>query len=98
MPAWSAATPIIPPSASISFTICPLASPPIAGLQDILPTDFGSKVIMVAFSPIREIARAASIPACPPPAMMIGLALSIISQYKILKKYCSQHQYLKHYL
>ena len=30
--------PIAPPSASISRTICPLATPPIAGLQLIWPT------------------------------------------------------------
>ena len=37
MPVLSVATPISPPRASISRTICPLASPPIAGLQDICP-------------------------------------------------------------
>ena len=34
----SVKTPIAPPSASISRTICPLATPPIAGLQLIWPT------------------------------------------------------------
>ena len=34
----SVSTPIAPPRASISRTICPLATPPIAGLQLIWPT------------------------------------------------------------
>ena len=32
--------PAIPPRASISRTICPLATPPIAGLHDICPMVF----------------------------------------------------------
>ena len=34
----SVSTPIAPPRASISRTICPLATPPMAGLQLIWPT------------------------------------------------------------
>ena len=37
IPAKSAAMPIAPPKASISFTKCPLPTPPIEGLQDIWP-------------------------------------------------------------
>ena len=37
MPARSIARPMIPSSASISRTRCPLPSPPIAGLHDISP-------------------------------------------------------------
>ena len=38
MPVASIARPITPPRASISRTICPLATPPIAGLQLIWAT------------------------------------------------------------
>ena len=38
MPVASIARPIAPPRASISRTICPLATPPMAGLQLIWPT------------------------------------------------------------
>ena len=71
MPVASAMRPMTPPSASISRTICPLARPPIAGLQDIVPIRAGSMVIMATRpSTARKAfaaAQAASIPACPPP-------------------------------
>ncbi len=38
MPVASIARPMAPPRASISRTICPLATPPMAGLQLIWPT------------------------------------------------------------
>ena len=63
----SVTRPISPPSASISRTICPLAIPPMAGLQLICPILFISIVTRQVFAPIRAAAAAASQPACPPP-------------------------------
>ena len=54
---------IKPPKTSISLTICPLATPPIAGLQDILPTLFLSIVIKDILQPVFEAILAASTPA-----------------------------------
>ena len=73
MPAWSVARPITPPSASTSRTICPLASPPIAGLQLIAPMRVGSIVTSATRAPAPSAdaaAHAASTPACPPPITM----------------------------
>ena len=56
-----------PPSASISLTRCPLPIPPIDGLHDIWPR---VSILCVSNSvrhPNRALARAASVPACPPP-------------------------------
>ena len=75
IPVASAASPISPPSASISRTICPLASPPIAGLHDIAPILPGSIVISATrpAAPKRlHAAHAASAPACPPPMTMMS--------------------------
>ena len=69
IPAWSAAIDIIPPRASISWTKWLLASPPIAGLHDILAVAAASIVTITTFKPILEIAKAASMPACPPPTI-----------------------------
>src|SRR5258706_7563943 len=59
--------PIPPPSASISRTMCPLAIPPIAGLQDILAVSSSFTVSSAVESPSRAHATAASHPACPAP-------------------------------
>ncbi len=67
---WSMRSPISPPSASTSRTRLPLESPPIAGLQDILPMVSGSWVTRSVFFPSRARASEASIPACPPPMTM----------------------------
>lgn len=67
IPVVSAIRPISPPRASTSRTRCPFAVPPIAGLQDIRPIAAGSMVIRPVAHPILADARAASIPACPPP-------------------------------
>ena len=58
------------PRASTSLTRCPLAVPPIAGLQDIRPMAMGSMVTRAVEQPIRAAASEASIPACPPPTTM----------------------------
>ena len=63
MPVLSIAFPISPPRASISFTSCPLASPPIAGLQDIEPIVSRFIVRRSVFLSRRAAARAASQPA-----------------------------------
>src|SRR5580700_9516496 len=67
MPTASVTSPITPPSASISRTRCPLAIPPIAGLQDIWAIRSAFMVIMTVRRPMRAQAREASQPACPPP-------------------------------
>ncbi len=63
----SVIAPIAPPSASTSRTICPLATPPIAGLQLIWPTASQLIVSSAVRRPIRADARAASSPAWPAP-------------------------------
>ena len=66
----SVMSPIRPPSASISRTICPLAIPPTAGLQLICPILFISGVMSSVCEPRRAAATAASQPACPAPMTM----------------------------
>ena len=63
----SVTLPISPPKASISRTICPLATPPIAGLQLICATVSAFMVKRAVRKPIRAAANAASTPACPAP-------------------------------
>lgn len=63
----SAASAITPPSASISFTSVPFATPPIEGLQDNAPIEAILIVTSVVAAPHLTAARAASAPACPPP-------------------------------
>ena len=59
-----------PPRASISRIICPLATPPIAGLQDICAMVFIFMVHNSTDEPILAAACAASHPACPAPTTM----------------------------
>src|SRR5690606_20612974 len=63
----SAIMPVYPPIASISRTICPFATPPMAGLQLI----WAITPIFIVISRLEEprfaAAAAASHPACPPP-------------------------------
>ena len=63
----SVTSPICPPRASISRTICPLAIPPTAGLHDICAILFMSIVTRHVLAPMLAAAVAASQPACPPP-------------------------------
>src|SRR5688572_24896074 len=67
IPPRSMARAMIPSRASISRTRCPLANPPIAGLQDISPILAGSWVISRVRAPMRAAEAAASVPAWPPP-------------------------------
>src|SRR5437763_1666120 len=59
MPVASIACPMTPPRASISRTICPLATPPIAGLQLIWATVSQFVVSSPTRQPIRAAAHAA---------------------------------------
>jgi hypothetical protein len=61
---------ISPPSASISLTTIPFAGPPMEGLQGKEATRLRLPVINTVRLPIRAIASAASIPACPPPTII----------------------------
>jgi len=72
IPQASAALAIWPPKASISFTNCPLPTPPIAGLQLIKPMLSALRVKISVFNPSRAQAKAASIPACPAPITIIS--------------------------
>ena len=67
IPASSAATPMTPPSASISRTRWPFAIPPMAGLHDICAMRSAFIVYNAVFKPICAAACAASHPACPAP-------------------------------
>src|SRR5580693_1021812 len=87
MPTSSATTPITPPSASISRTRCPLAMPPIAGLQDICAIRSRFMVTMAVRNPMRAQARAASHPACPAPittTSYVSCIVIIVSAMKVL--------------
>ena len=63
----SVTMPDIPPRASISLIIWPLATPPIAGLQLIFAMVSMFMVIRITLEPIVAAACAASQPACPAP-------------------------------
>ena len=62
-PLLSAIRGIIPPIASISFTKCPFAEPPIDGLHDNTPIVASDIVIRAVEQFIKAEALAASIPA-----------------------------------
>jgi hypothetical protein len=73
-----AISPINPPSASISRTIWPLATPPIAGLQLICPTVSRFPVRSATRAPTRAAAAAASVPACPAPTTTMSYSYLLI--------------------
>src|SRR3954451_9004715 len=77
MPVASIACPIAPPSASISRTICPLPTPPIAGLQLIWPTVSQLVVNSAVRAPRRAAARAASVPAWPAPTTITSYSYCV---------------------
>src|SRR6266852_8452063 len=70
IPASSAAIAMAPPKASTSLTRCPFPIPPIDGLQDICPSVSMLWVSRRVRQPARAAARAASVPAWPPPTTM----------------------------
>src|SRR5690606_12835691 len=67
MPLLSVAVAMTPPSASISLTRWLLPMPPMAGLQLIWPRVSTLWVSSRVFTPMRAAAKAASVPAWPPP-------------------------------
>jgi len=67
----------VAPNASISRTICPLATPPMAGLHDICAIVFMFIVTNSTFDPILAAATAASQPACPAPTTMTSYSGNI---------------------
>ena len=77
MAVWSVTSPICPPKASISRTICPLAMPPTAGLQLICAILFMSMVSRHVLAPNLALAAAASQPACPAPTTTTSYLNSI---------------------
>ena len=74
----SVTMPVYPPIASISRTICPLATPPMAGLHDICANLVISIVTSSVRQPILAAAAAASHPACPPPITIMSNSNSIL--------------------
>ncbi len=67
IPEASVASAMAPPSASTSRTKCPLPMPPMLGLQLIWPRVSMLCVSSRVAQPMRAAAKAASVPACPPP-------------------------------
>ena len=72
-----------PPSASISLTICPLATPPIAGLQLIWAMVFIFIVTNKTLLPIRAAAFAASQPAWPAPTTITSYLSNIVFVFHV---------------
>ncbi len=77
MPVASATRPMRPPSASISRTRWPLATPPMAGLQLIWAILSSERVRRAVWRPMRAAAAAASQPACPAPTMRMSKVADI---------------------
>ena len=76
MPVASMFLAISPPSASISLTRCPLASPPTAGLHDMRATASRLMVSSSVRRPMLAAASAASQPAWPAPTTITSYVLS----------------------
>ena len=74
-------TPDIPPNASTSRTICPFATPPIAGLQDICAMVCMFIVTNNTRDPIVAAAWAASQPACPAPTTITSYINCIATNF-----------------
>src|SRR6266581_3109772 len=85
MPVASAFSPIAPPSASISRTICPFANPPIAGLQDIWPIVSKFWVSIKVRQPSLADASAASIPAWPLPTTITSYSVGSLNMTRSLQ-------------
>src|SRR6266700_3996209 len=96
MPVASAFSPIAPPSASISRTICPFANPPIAGLQDIWPIVSKFWVSIKVRQPSLADASAASIPAWPLPTTITSYSVGSLNTTHFLENALSwQRQELR---
>src|SRR5690606_37206197 len=80
----SAMIPVYPPMASISLTICPFATPPIAGLQLIWAITPMFIVMSNTDEPKLAAAAAASHPAWPAPTTitlyLLNIYLSLVSR------------------
>src|SRR5258705_9618576 len=84
---------MMPPSASISRTRCPLAIPPIAGLQDIFPIRSRFRVSKAVSAPRRAAAGAASQPAWPAPITTTSKTSSkhiFIFQYRMSQRFARE--------
>ena len=99
----SVTSPMPPPRASISRTICPFAMPPTAGLHDICAILFMSIVTRQVLAPVMAAACAASQPACPPPTTMTSYLISIVIKLQCavaktasrLKLFCKSNIFLQ---
>src|SRR5580692_2976024 len=76
---------MMPPRASISRTRCPLPMPPIAGLQLICPSVSMLWVSSSVRAPRRAAARAASVPAWPPPMTITSKVCANRMEFKSLQ-------------
>src|SRR5262245_40011151 len=92
MPVWSVTLAISPPKASISRTIWPLATPPIAGLQDICATASRFIVRINVLAPMRAEAREASQPACPAPTTITSYFLSERTDINFTYRHCERSE------
>src|SRR3984893_2249022 len=81
MPALSATRPMSPSRASISRTRWPLPSPPMAGLQDIVPIVAKESVTSAVLAPLRADTAADSQPAWPPPTTITSKVPGILSPF-----------------
>src|SRR5260370_15733980 len=85
MPVASAFSPMAPPSASFSRTICLSATPPIAGLQDICPIVSKFWVSIKVRQPSLADASAASIPAWPLPTTITSYSVGSLNTTRSLQ-------------
>ena len=79
MPVASMFLAISPPRASISLTRWPLASPPMAGLQDMAPMVSALMTQTSVRQPMRAAASAASQPAWPAPITAMSKSVIMVS-------------------
>jgi len=77
---------ICPPRASISLTKIPFAGPPIDGLHGIFPIRLKAPQTIIVLRPTLALAKAASIPACPPPITSASYVWSILFNNSSLVK------------
>ena len=84
----SVTRPVIPPRASISLTICPLATPPIAGLHDICAIVPMFIVAKSTLEPIFAAAAAASHPAWPAPTTITSYFANIFVVFHVELYFC----------